>query len=118
MGLASELRHRVEIQSLGEGGRDEDGFYLPRSWTTYKNLWAKVTPVAARDLAIGQSELSEVTARLKIRYRTDINTSMRVLWKDKIYSIVSEGLDDNVDGYTYTTFNLSSGVEVSDDNNA
>lgn len=114
MGLASELRHKVIIQSIGEGGRDEDGFIIPSSWTTYRNLWAKVTPVAARDLAIGQSELSEITARMKIRYRTDINTSMRVIWKDKIYSIQSEGLDDNVDGYTYTTFNLSSGVEVSE----
>ena len=112
-GLASELRHKVVIQSKGKGGRDEDGYDLPNAWTTYKNLWAKVTPVAARDLAIGQSELSEVTARLKIRYRTDINTSMRILWKDRIYSIVSEGLDDNENGFTYTTFNLSSGVEVS-----
>lgn len=112
-GLASELRHKVVIQTKVEGGRDEDGYSLPNAWTTYKNLWAKVTPVAARDLAITQSELTEITARLKIRYRTDINTTMRVLWKDKIYSIQSEGLDDNVDGYTYTTFNLSTGVEVS-----
>ena len=110
-GLASELRHKVEIQSKGEGGRDEDGYELPNAWTTYKQLWAKVTPVAARDLVLTQSEQTEVTARLKIRYRTDINTTMRVLWKDKIYSIVSEGLDDNVDGYTYTTYNLSSGIE-------
>lgn len=110
-GLASELRHKVVIQTKVEGGRDEDGYELPNAWTTYKKLWAKVTPVAARDLAITQSELTEITARLKIRYRTDINTTMRVIWKDKIYSIQSEGLDDNVDGYTYTTFNLSSGVE-------
>ena len=110
-GLTSELRHKVVIQSKGEGGRDEDGYDLPNAWTTYKNLWAKVTPVAARDLVLTQSKQTEVTARLKIRYRTDINTTMRVLWKDKIYSIQSEGLDDNVDGYTYTTFNLSSGVE-------
>ena len=110
-GLASELRHKVVIQHKGKGGRDEDGYSLPNTWTTYKNLWAKVTPVAARDLVLTQSEQTEITARLKIRYRTDINTTMRVLWKDKIYSIQSEGLDDNVDGYTYTTFNLSSGVE-------
>lgn len=110
-GLASELRHKVIIQTKSVASRDEDGFILPNAWTTYKKLWAKVTPVAARDLALGQSELTEVTARLKIRYRTDIDTTMRVLWKDKTYSIVSEGLDDNVDGYTYSTFNLSSGVE-------
>lgn len=110
-GLASELRHRVVIQSKGKGGRDENGFPIPSEWTNYKTLWAKVTPVAARDLALSQSEVSEVVARMKIRYRTDINTTMRVLWKDDIYSIDSEGLDDNVDGYTYTTFNLSRGVQ-------
>ena len=114
-GLASELRHRVEIQSLGEGGRDENGFDIPSEWTTYKTLWSKITPVSARDLALGQSELTEVTARMKIRYRTDINTSMRVIWKDKIYSIVSEGLDDNLDGYTYTNYNLSSGIEITEE---
>ena len=143
-GLASELRHKVIIQTKGieklysyagqedelagdetilageesqvfnyADERDENGFYVDRAmeWHSYRTLWAKVTPVAARDLAIGQSELTEITARMKIRYRTDINTSMRVIWKGKIYSIQSEGLDDNVDGYTYTTFNLSSGVE-------
>lgn len=115
MGLASELRHRVVIQSKSEGSRNEYGDFVPSDWTTYKTLWSKITPVAARDLAIGQAELTEVTARMKIRYRTDINTSMRVLWKDRVYSIQSEGLDDNEDGYTYTTFNLSSGVEVSED---
>lgn len=114
-GLASELRHRVEIQSKDGGSRDENGFFIPESWKTYKTLWSKITPVSARDLAIGQSELTTVVARMKIRYRTDINTSMRVIWKDKIYSIDSEGLDDNIDSYTYTTFNLSTGVEVSVD---
>lgn len=110
-GLASELRHRVVIQSKGEGGRDEDGHPLPNEWTTYKTLYAKVTPVSARDLALSQSEVTEIVARMKIRYRTDIDTSMRVLWKDRIYTIDSEGLDDNVDSYTYTTFNLSTGVK-------
>lgn len=115
MGLASELRHKVKIEVRGEGGRDENGFVLPSSWIPYKTLWAKITPVSARDLALVQSEVTEVTARMKIRYRTDINTAMRVLWKDKIYSIVSEGLDDNEDGYTYTTFNLSYGIEITEE---
>ena len=93
--------------------RDENGYPIGKSevWITYRSLWAKVTPVAARDLVLTQAEATEVTARLKIRYRTDINTSMRILWKNKIYSIVSEGLEDNLDGYTYLTFNLSNGVE-------
>lgn len=113
-GLASELRHKVEIQHKESGGRDEDGFELPNAWKTYKKLWAKVTPVAARDLALAQAEVTEITARMKIRYRTDINTGMRVIWKNKTYSIDSEGLDDNVDGMTYTTFNLTTGVQAPD----
>lgn len=109
---AGELRHRVTIQSYNSGGRDADGFETPATWVEHTKLWAKVTPLSSKDLISAKGELSEVTARLKIRYRTDINTDMRVIWKGRTFAIDSEGLDDNEDSMTYTTFNLSGGVEV------
>ena len=48
---------------------------------------------------------------MMVRYNTEINTTMRVIWKSRTYAIDSQGLDDNEDGMTYTTFNLRSGVE-------
>ena len=63
---AGELRHRVTIQHYVAGGRDEDGFEIEGSWQEYKKLWAKVTPLSAKDLISAQADQSEVVARMKI----------------------------------------------------
>ncbi len=112
MGIAAgDLRHRVTIQAYADGGRDEDGFPTPSTWTDYVQLWAKVTPLSSRDLIVAQAAQSEVVARMVIRHRTDITTDMRVIYRGKIYAITSPGLDDNESGLVYTTYQLSGGVE-------
>lgn len=110
---AGELRHRVIIQQYISAGRDADGFDLSFGWAQYVKVWAKVTPLSTKDLLSAQAAQSEVTARMKLRYRTgtDIDTTMRVIWKGRIFAIDSQGLDDNDTGMEYTTFNLSGGVE-------
>ncbi|MDN3397692.1 phage head closure protein [Psychrobacter sp. APC 3426] len=108
---AGQLRHRVTIEEYVKGGRDEDGHSLPSQWIEFATLWARITPLSSKDLMRAQSEQSEVTARMMVRYNTDIDTTMRVIWKGRVYAIDSDGLDDNEDGMTYTTFNLSSGIE-------
>lgn len=112
MGIkAGQLRHRVTIEQYDAGGKDADGFELPSQWSVHSKLWAKITPLSSKDLLSAQAEQSEVTARMMVRYNTAINTTMRVIWKGQTFAIDSDGLDDNEDGYTYTTFNLRSGVE-------
>lgn len=112
MGIAAgDLRHRVTIQAYADGGRDEDGFPMPSTWSDYVQLWAKVTPLSSRDLIAAQAAQSEVVARMVIRHRTDITTDMRVIYRGKIYAITSPGLDDNESGLVYTTYQLSGGVE-------
>lgn len=110
--LAGQLRHRVTIEKYIAGARDDDGFALPAAWVEHGKLWAKITPLSSKDLMRAQAEQSEVTARMLVRYNTEIDTTMRVIWKGRTFAIASEGLDDNEDGMTYTTFNLSQGVEV------
>lgn len=109
--LAGELRHRVVIQKITNGGFNNHGFEIDAGWIDFKTLWAKVTPVSAKDLISSQAEQSEVVARLKIRYRTDIDTTMRIVWKNRIFAIHSQALDDNVTGNQYCTFLLSGGME-------
>lgn len=109
--LAGQLRHRVTIEKYIAGARDDDGFALPSAWVEHGKLWAKVTPLSSKDLMRAQAEQSEVTARMLVRYNTEIDTTMRVIWKGRTFAVASEGLDDNEDGMTYTTFNLSSGIE-------
>lgn len=109
--LAPELRNRVVIQAYTEPGRDDDGFPIEGGWSEYKKLWAKVTPLSAKDLIAAQADQSEVVARMKIRYREDITTKMQVIWKGRVFSIKSQALDDNEDSYTYCTFLLGQGLE-------
>lgn len=108
---AGELRHRITVQAFTDDERDEDGFEIEPTWVDYTKLWAKVTPLSSKDLISAQSDQSEVVARMKIRYREDIDTTMRVIWKGRIFAISSQALDDNETGVTYSTFNLSGGVE-------
>ena len=67
-------------------------------------LWAKVTPLSARDLIAAQGNQSQVVARLKIRHRTDIDSSMRVIFKGVKYAIDGPALNDPETGNIYSTF--------------
>ncbi|WP_180073746.1 phage head closure protein [Acinetobacter sp. YH12231] len=103
---AGELRHRITVQKL-TSGRDEDGYPLHEQWTDYVQLWAKVTNLSGKDLIAAQANQSKVIARLKIRYREDIDTTMRVIYKGKTYAIDSQALEDTNTGYESVTFLLS-----------
>lgn len=108
---AGELCHRVIIQKMASSGRDDDGFENPASWQDFLHLWAKVSPLSAKDLVAAQAAQSQVVARLKLRYRTDIDSSMRVIFRGETYAINSPALNDNETGNIYCTFLLSKGVE-------
>lgn len=108
---AGELCHIVTIQHYVAGGRDEDGFEIEGSWQEYKQLWAKITSLKAKDLISAQANQSVVVAEMKIRYREDINTTMQVIWKGRTFSIQSQALDDNETGNIHCTFLLGQGLE-------
>ena len=108
---AGELRHRVTIERYVSAGRDADGFALPSGWVLFAKTWAKITPLSSKDLISAQAAQSEVTARMKVRYRTDIDTTMRVRWQNRLYAIDSQGLADNDSGVEYMTYNLRADVE-------
>ena len=67
-------------------------------------LWAKVTPLSARDLIAAQGNQSQVVARLKIRHRTDIDSSMRVIFKGVKYAIDGPALNDPETGTSTVLF--------------
>ncbi|MCG2574223.1 phage head closure protein [Acinetobacter sp. ME22] len=108
--IANELRHRVKIQKR-DASRDGDGFESVASWIDYKTIWAKISPLSAKDLLTAQAAQAQTIARMKVRYGSEIDTDMRVLWKDQIYAIDGPALDDAETGNIYSTFMLSSGVE-------
>lgn len=103
---AGELRHRIMVQHF-TSGRDEDGYPTPEQWVDLMPLWAKVTHLSGNDLIAAQASNSKVVARVKIRYREDIDTTMRVIYKSKTYAIDSQPLEDTNSGYESVTFLLS-----------
>lgn len=108
---ASELCHRVIIQKNVGSGRNQYNHEQPADWQVFLTLWAKVSPLSAKDLIAAQAAQSQVIARLKIRHRTDIDSSMRVVFRGEIYAIDSPALNDDETGNIYSTFLLSKGVE-------
>ncbi|QDJ91873.1 phage head closure protein [Acinetobacter haemolyticus] len=112
MGLnAGDLRDRVIIQKKSGSGRDDDGFANTISWVEHANLWAKITPLSARDLFAAQAAQAKTIARMMVRYRTDIDTTMRVIYRGMIYAIDGPALNDAETGNIFSTFLLSNGVE-------
>jgi len=79
MGLQpSELSERVAIQqtstsSDGQGGRTT-------SWSTLATVYAKVQPLNSREAIQARAVASEVAYRVLLRFRSDVDATMRLLW--------------------------------------
>lgn len=87
---AGQFDKRITIQRR-VSGKDARG-QESTSWenlATLPTVWARVEPLRGREFfAAGQMQ-SEVTVRFSIRFRTDVEPTMRVLWKSQPYEIIS-----------------------------
>lgn len=106
---ASELCHRVKIQSKpsGEPARDEYNYKTPVEWEDYRTLCGKIEFLSVKDSINAKAIGSETTARLKLRKRNDIHTGMRVIHNGQIFQIVSPAKPDNINGQIYMTLELA-----------
>lgn len=84
--LMGEMRQRVTLQTRTvtrvEGIPEE-------SWATVATVWAAVSDISGKEYFQAQAVQSEVTTRIKIRYRTGITPSMRVLYGSRVFQILS-----------------------------
>ena len=102
---AGELCHRVTIQH--KTTTYDEYNYETEAWTEFKKLWGKLDFLSVKDSINAKAAGSETTARLKLRKRDDINTTMRVLYDGQIFQIVSPPKPDNENGRIYMTLELS-----------
>ena len=84
---AGRLRHRVtfqrsELTKLPSGQREN-------KWVTVTTTWAEVKPISGRELLTAGAEMSEITVRVWMRYRPDINAACRMVYRDQVYDIQS-----------------------------
>ncbi|MCY0385653.1 phage head closure protein [Robbsia sp. Bb-Pol-6] len=82
---AGTLNRLVEIQQPGDV-KDKLGQPVP-GWVRFARPWANIRTVNGREYAAADSERSEVTTSIQIRYRDDITTSMRVVHRGVVYKI-------------------------------
>ncbi|MCS2155469.1 phage head closure protein [Scandinavium sp. H11S7] len=105
----AKLSHRITIQRRTSIQSPVTGA-MEYTWSNLADVWAEVVSSSVRDFIAAQASTVKVSARIKIRYREDIQEKDRVLFRGKIYSI--EGvLPDPDSGLEYLTLPCSEGVK-------
>lgn len=84
---AGALDQRIVIERLVEG-YDELGQPI-NTWLPIVQTWAHVQPLVGREYLAAGALLSEVTARVRMRYRPGITAADRVIHDGKVYGITS-----------------------------
>lgn len=84
---AGRLDKRVTIQSM-TATRNAIGEPV-EAWADVATVWAAVEPVQGREFWEQQQVQSEVTTRIRIRYRAGVTAAMRVTYGGRFYNIKS-----------------------------
>lgn len=91
-GLATRLRHRVDIQTL-ELEQDSESGEVIASWgTLYASVPAEVLTGAGREFIAAGATQGETTARIVMRWFPVSESDMyawRILWDGRVYNIGS-----------------------------
>ena len=85
---AGQLDQRVTVERL-QGGVDELGQPLPDTWAPLFTCWAAVEPLTGREYIAAQAAVSEVTAKIRMRFRPWMTAEDRVIHDGTIYQIES-----------------------------
>jgi SPP1 family predicted phage head-tail adaptor len=83
---AGMMRHRVTIQELS-GSATSNGDYSQRTWSDVGEAWASIQFSKGSE-SENDRESSDNYAKIKMRYRTDVSTKMRILNGSEIYEVV------------------------------
>lgn len=111
MSLASgKLRHRVTLQRFVKTQDPTTGL-ISEEWVDGATVWASVEPLSGRDFIAARAQQSEISARVVIRYRPDVDSTMRLIHRGRIYSIEGPPLPDAKSGLEYLTLMVAAGVE-------
>jgi SPP1 family predicted phage head-tail adaptor len=105
---SGKLRHRLSLEKR-ESTQDPVTGEAVFTWVEIARPWGSIEPLSVRDFIASKSQQSEVTGRIVIRYRTDINPQMRIVYKSTVYKIIGI-LPDPDSGVEYMTLAVSQGV--------
>jgi SPP1 family predicted phage head-tail adaptor len=90
---SGSFRHRIIIQHFlfekDELGQESDG-----EWVDIKQVWANIKTMQGREYFAAAATQNENTVRFITRYNQDIDPSMRVQYKGRLFYIISVINDD------------------------
>ena len=111
---SGKLPHRITIEHETEGEQDQVTGHVPTIWTEFAKVWGKLEALSTKDQLQAQAINSSMTARCRIRYSTkasEIDSTMRVLFRGKYWKIDGDPISDNQSGLEWLTLNLAEGLE-------
>ncbi len=82
---AGRLRHRVTLQQPLKS-QDATGAEV-LSWSTVTTVWAEVLELRGREYLAEREVHSDVTAKIRIRYRADVTVEWHVLFGTHTYDV-------------------------------
>lgn len=86
--LTDRMRHRITIlRPPGPDDVDEYGQPLD-DYVPIATVWAAIEPLRGREYFSAMSEHAEVTTRIRIRYREDIDRTMQVRYGGAEFEIL------------------------------
>lgn len=83
---AGQLREKISVLAKSVS-RDGYGAEVI-TWVPQFEAWAAVLPIAGREYTTLRAAQSDITLRLRTRYRSGVDTGMRVTWRDRDYDII------------------------------
>lgn len=102
---AGNLRHRIALQRKQQTQNPQTGAMVT-TWVTEATVPAAVEPLSAREFIAAQAVQSDVSVRIRVRYRPGITAAMRLLHDGKVYNITGV-LADKDSGREYLTLPCS-----------
>lgn len=89
---AGRLRHRLQLQRAVEA-RNGYGEVI-QAWSTAATVWGSAEPLQGREYQLAKQTQAETMMRFRIRYRTDVRPSWRVVCDGRNYDIVDAQPDE------------------------
>lgn len=84
---AGELRHRITLQYQVRSQNAMKEWIS--TWIDYVSVWAAIEPASGTTYYAAKQAESATDGRVRIRYRTGIKPTMRILHGERVLNIVS-----------------------------
>jgi len=99
--IIGALRDLIELQSSTDS---VDTYGQPtRTWSTYASVWARIVGQSGGESQQALQQSSQVSYRITIRRRTDVEASHRAIWGSKTLNFFAVWDDDGDRAYTVIT---------------